>query len=738
MSIAESSEQESLIGPIASTLESDFFQNGLKSGEFGKNTLQTREAPGETENWHKPGSRAENKPEYHFTYCGWSIMPHVLPESVSVWSGLTADAITRRLGNDKWIELDRPNPGDAFIDHWDSYRHSVRLTIRAAQILLLILKEDGDESSGDAKRLVNQIAWLVVEEKDTLLTMKGCRDELGDRGPCIISSMYALGFLNDLCSSFYERVITNHSEFCRLASPIIASLEDFFCNNWRNGDQWRYRNLPWQLSAALILPEVSSVIHDQALIHDVAHTLWDSITPAGRLRDMELVHEPELDEYEVCLRLAVALIKALPEKGSHREKLQNLARWIVSRSRVEQLSCLKTHDLASLYWIAKWHDPTTVVIPPPRERLPKPTQWIVDGRKWLALFRKPDLVAPLTQEERDVLDKSPWNKTKMTQSRAMVDVLDLMKRVASKSDRVLIRGESGTGKELVFRALREAYCPEQPCVTVDCGAIHHDTVESEIFGHEKGAFTGATELREGMLECAGAGTLFLDEIGNLALDLQAKLLRVLQERTFQRMGSKKDAKPLAFAARLVTATNKDLREMMKKDLFREDLYHRIATWTLKLPPLRDRQEDVIPLAERFLNEEDTLGTQRRRKLSCDATKVLQWYLWPGNVRELMEMMTRLRGYSESDEITVSDMMKTEDTDFVEALREMFEKKEGVFSARDPRIDVILETLKSTSGTKKDQMAAAAKAVGKSVSFTYDLLKRHGINVSNNSAPSQHP
>ena len=209
----------------------------------------------------------------------------------------------------------------------------------------------------------------------------------------------------------------------------------------------------------------------------------------------------------------------------------------------------------------------------------------------------------------------------------MRTIFRTIERIAKAEATVLVTGESGTGKELVARAVHElSPRAKGPFIAVNCGAIPGELIESELFGHEKGAFTGATDRRIGRIESADGGTLFLDEIGELAPAVQVKLLRALQERTFERVGS---SRSITVDVRIVTATNRDLAEEVKAGNFREDLYYRIAVVPVALPSLRERREDIRLLAQTFLERRGSEKT-----LTPAAIGALEGYGWPGNVREL--------------------------------------------------------------------------------------------------------
>ena len=231
------------------------------------------------------------------------------------------------------------------------------------------------------------------------------------------------------------------------------------------------------------------------------------------------------------------------------------------------------------------------------------------------------------------------------------------RRIAPRSVSVLIEGETGTGKELMARAIHRASPRrERPFIAVNCGALPPDLVESELFGHEKGAFTGADRMRKGYFEAAGGGTLFLDEIGELPAPAQVKLLRVLQEGEVVRVGA---TRPIGVDVRVIAATNRTLTEEIVRSRFREDLYYRLAVAVLKLPPLRERQGDLGPLVDRLLdqiNEESAREPgYRNKKLSASARNVLLRYSWPGNVRELMNTLRRAAIWSDGTTIEAEDV-----------------------------------------------------------------------------------
>ena len=237
-------------------------------------------------------------------------------------------------------------------------------------------------------------------------------------------------------------------------------------------------------------------------------------------------------------------------------------------------------------------------------------------------------------------------------SQAIRKIFQFIRRVAPTESTILIEGESGTGKELVARAIhRNSPRAERPFVAINCAAIPDALLESELFGHEKGAFTGANALKRGKLEQAEGGTLFLDEIGELAVGVQAKLLRVLQEREFERVGS---TRPLKLDIRILAATNRSLAEVVKTGAFRNDLYHRLNVLTLTMPALRERREDIPALTEHFIAKASRRCKMRPKPLSAEAMACLMNYDWPGNIRELENALERALVLGSEDTILPDD------------------------------------------------------------------------------------
>ena len=252
------------------------------------------------------------------------------------------------------------------------------------------------------------------------------------------------------------------------------------------------------------------------------------------------------------------------------------------------------------------------------------------------------------QQEQDHNQKGTVYK-----SAYMEHVFSLAKDVAESEATVLITGESGTGKEVLARFIHEnSGHAKGPFVAVNCAAIPENLIESELFGYEKGAFTGAVNKKLGKFETADGGTILLDEIGEIPIHLQAKLLRVLQEKEVERLGA---LKPSKINTRVLATTNRNLKEMSQEGTFREDLYYRLNVISMELPPLRDRKEDVADLSSFFIKKYSEINKKAVKPLSDDALKALQSYDWPGNVRELEHTIERAVVLSKTNEITSKDL-----------------------------------------------------------------------------------
>ena len=301
-------------------------------------------------------------------------------------------------------------------------------------------------------------------------------------------------------------------------------------------------------------------------------------------------------------------------------------------------------------------------------------------------------------------------------SGAMREVVRLAERVAASEANVLITGESGTGKDALAsfvhtRSLRR----DAPLVKIDCAALPSELLEAELFGYERGAFTGATEARPGRLEAAHKGTLVLDEIAHLSVDAQAKLLRVIEEREFERLGGRRTVK---VDARLIALTNVDLDDAVKRRSFREDLFYRLNVVRLHVPPLRERREDVENLAQSFLKTYAVKHGRAVKRIAPEALAILKSYEFPGNVRELANTIERA--------VIVSQDSKVQASDLPEALRAAILMKREAKRRRtlaELEADYIREMLEATGGNKTE----AARLLGISRKNLYEKLKRQGGN-----------
>ncbi len=300
---------------------------------------------------------------------------------------------------------------------------------------------------------------------------------------------------------------------------------------------------------------------------------------------------------------------------------------------------------------------------------------------------------------------------------AMEPFVTSLRRVSRTPATVLILGESGSGKELAARALhRWSPRAQGPFVAVNCGALAPTVLESELFGHERGAFTGAVAQHQGRIERAKGGTFFLDEIGELQPELQVKLLRVLQERTFERVGG---AAPVTADVRWVTATHRDLRAMVRAGTFREDLYHRIAVVPLRVPPLRERREDIAPLARHLVADLAAGMGLASATLADDAIARLESLPWPGNVRELRNVLERALILSDSSVLHAEDLAP--DADRVSRPHAGRSAPPPV-DLRELERDAIARALRESDGNRK----RAAEKLGIGLRTLYEKLKRYGL------------
>ncbi|MGE5654908.1 MAG: sigma-54 dependent transcriptional regulator, partial [Bacillota bacterium] len=301
-------------------------------------------------------------------------------------------------------------------------------------------------------------------------------------------------------------------------------------------------------------------------------------------------------------------------------------------------------------------------------------------------------------------------------SEPMRELYHVIERVADTDASILILGETGTGKELVAGAIHQASRRHQgPFIKVNCAALPESLLEDELFGHEKGAYTGAQARRAGRFELADGGTLFLDEIGDMSLATQAKVLRVLQEQEFERVGG---SRTVHVDVRIVAATNQDIREMIAKGQFREDLYYRLKDIAIELPPLRDRRDDIPLLVQHFLAE--FAERYRGRKLSNEAMRILLGYDWPGNIRELKAVLKNACILARDEIVGVADLPK----DVVGRGHPTTPPAPILVGKTLDDVEklMIVETLKETQGNRSE----AARMLGLTWQSLDRRLKKHNI------------
>jgi len=324
----------------------------------------------------------------------------------------------------------------------------------------------------------------------------------------------------------------------------------------------------------------------------------------------------------------------------------------------------------------------------------------------------------LAQENKDLKEQLREKfslKNIIGQSEAMQKVYQMVEKVAPSDATVLIRGESGTGKELVAQAIHQnSQRKNEPFIAVNCGALPESLLESELFGHEKGAFTGADKQKLGRFELASSGTMFLDEIGDITQPIQIKLLRVLQTKEIVRLGGQKT---ISIKARTIAATNRDLEEAMKTGAFREDLYYRINVFPIFIPPLRERKEDIPDLVAHFLKKNKAPA----EKIDGAAIKLLMKYHWQGNVRELENVIERSLILAGNDVIT-PEVLPPHIRGEVETERSVsLEIPDDGLSIEDVERNLIHNALKKANGNKSN----AAKLLGITRRRLYSMMERLG-------------
>jgi Nif-specific regulatory protein len=328
----------------------------------------------------------------------------------------------------------------------------------------------------------------------------------------------------------------------------------------------------------------------------------------------------------------------------------------------------------------------------------------------------------LGQENQQLRAEVSLQHDMVGQSARMREVYQFIEKVAPSDSTVLIHGESGTGKELAARAIhKNSPRKDQPFVALNCAALTETLLESELFGHEKGAFTSAICQKKGLLEVADGGSLFLDEVGELSLTLQAKLLRVLQEREFVRVGG---TRPIKFDVRFLAATNKDLQKAVREDRFRSDLFHRLNVISFTLPALRDHPQDIPLLAEYFAARYARKCNREVKGISPEARSCLQRYDWPGNIRELENAMERAVVIGSSDFIIVDDLpeplLETAPTSSSSSTSAQYHE-----AVRNLKKQLILDAFEQAGGN----ITEAAKLLGVNSNYLHRLIRNLDLRLA---------
>lgn len=324
------------------------------------------------------------------------------------------------------------------------------------------------------------------------------------------------------------------------------------------------------------------------------------------------------------------------------------------------------------------------------------------------------------QTLRQQLDERFGLESMVGQSPALLEVLDTIRQVAPARTNVLITGETGTGKELVARAIHQlSPRVKAPMITVHCAALPANLLESELFGHEKGSFTGATERRPGRFEMADGGSLFLDEIGEIDSTVQVKILRVLEERAFERVGGRDT---LDVDVRLIAATNRDLRTMVDEGTFREDLFYRLNVVTVALPPLRERREDIPLLMRKFIDEFSAENGKEVEGLTSECMNALMEYNWPGNIRELRNVIERMVVLSRQPRLTLRDLPPQIRPENSNRSPSKTHAVSGDLSLEEMERNMILRALEANQGSR----TKAAEALGISRRTLHRKLNEYGL------------
>lgn len=446
-------------------------------------------------------------------------------------------------------------------------------------------------------------------------------------------------------------------------------------------------------------PPLLIVEDDLALQKQIKWSLdgWDAVSAHDRdsalaaqrrhspaVATMDLGLPPDADSTSEGFRLLTQLLDADP----------NL-KVIVLTGQNDQANALKAIALGAYDFFAKPFEPELLNLTIARAFRVWELQ--VENQR-LSRLHQPDALAGL-----------------ITRDEAMLKVARTVEKVAPSSASVMLLGESGTGKEVLAQALHQASARKGRFVAINCAAIPDNLLESELFGYERGAFTGANKTMPGKIETAQGGTLFLDEIGDLPLPLQSKLLRFLQERTIERLGSRQE---IAVDVRVVCATHQDLQAQTRDGRFREDLYYRLAELVVAIPPLRERPGDAALLAQAFLRR---IAQEQRRNLAFteDALAAIDRHAWPGNVRELLNVVKRAAIMADGPRVAAADLGLAASAPGAEELADVVDLRTA--RERAERTAVIAALARTG-----DNIARAAELLGVSRPTLYDLMHRHAI------------
>jgi DNA-binding NtrC family response regulator len=459
------------------------------------------------------------------------------------------------------------------------------------------------------------------------------------------------------------------------------------------------------------------VCDDEEIMRDVLDTI---LSGAGYKVDLARTGEEALECYSQRSYDVVLMDVSMPGMGGL-TALEELIK-IDPEAVVLMITAFATFDTA----ISAWEKGANGVIRKPFQN----EQILAFVAKGIKKRRKEEE----RQTLRQVMTRSVRRDAIVGNSEKMEDIFRLVERVAPARSTVLITGESGTGKELIAKAIHEA-SPRADCpfVVVNCSNIPSELLESELFGHTKGAFTGAVAAKKGLFEVADTGSIFLDEIGDLRPETQVRLLRVIQEREFTPLG---DTTPAKVDVRIIAATNADLRDAVKTGTFREDLYYRLSVVPIELPSLRQRPEDILPLTKHFIRKynDENLRTISEN-LSPEVLSLLENYHYPGNVRELENIIERAVVIAATDEITV-ECLRPEVRDPTLAF-EMMQKAEGTSANIDIgrgvnfydevkrfEIDLIRRALDQTGG----HQSRAARLLGLNATTLNSKIKTYNIHT----------